>query len=474
MTYNTTDYSQRDFTASLERLLGLLQQELPEYTDQNQSDVGTVLMGLLARESDQLQFYLDQAFAEGFIDTARYKQSLIDLANLVGYGPKLASAASTTLRISRKEDVTDVITVPQYSAFSRVDGITYLNTSAVTMASGVEYVDVNVLEGEPVTLTVDPDEITTVDKSGHQKYNLGKDVATDSVVLQHGDPAVTWTQVDSFYNSQATDYHFRLELYADKHNNVTDTVWLVFGNGTYGREKPTSDLTVSYIKTNGADGNCGSNRIDTPPTSLVDLVTCNNSSPATGGAGAESIANLRRRIPQVTRTQRRAVTLEDYKALVESVTGVKYCQAQDRNDSITIPYLYVLLYVVPEGGGTLSDYTRSLIQAELQAKGHLGTWSNRYIIQDAVSVPTNITCTIGLEDGYGEAAVKTAINTALQNLFNLDNLGIGTNLAFADIHSAVSGVSGVSYVEFTEPIATVTAQTGELLTLGTVTIQVVA
>lgn len=471
-TYNYTDFSSRDFTAHLERLLGLLKTELPEYTDMNQSDAGTILMGLLARESDQLHFYLDQAFAEGFINTARYKQSLIDLGALVGYGPKLASPASTTLKVTRLDGVTSDVQIPQYASFSRADGTTYVTTSTVTLASGVEYVDVTVLEGELVELTVDPDDIGTVDNSGLHKYNLGKDVADASVIVQHGSPAINWTEVESFYNSQSTDYHFKLELYADKYNDVTDTVFLVFGDGVYGREKPSSDLTIKYIKTTGSNGNCGSGYIITPGASLVDYVTCNNTSPATGGASAESITNIKRRLPQVTRTQRRAVTLDDYEALVESVTGVKYCSAQDRNSSIAIPYLYVLLYVVPEGGGSLSDYTKTLIKTELQAKGHLGTWSNRYIIKDATTVSTDITCTIGLEDGYGESSVKTAINTALESLFSLDNLDIGSNLSFSDLHHAVSQVSGVSYVEFTSPVATVVAETGQRLTLGTVSITV--
>ena len=96
-----TDYSGRDFTAGLERALTRLRQDCPELTDLNPSDAGVSIIRNTERDVDLINLYLDLAFAENFVRTAKFKQSIIELAYLVGVSPKLASAAMTLLRISR-------------------------------------------------------------------------------------------------------------------------------------------------------------------------------------------------------------------------------------------------------------------------------------------------------------------------------------------------------------------------------------
>ena len=133
------DFSGRDFTSEFERLLTLLKADLPEYTDWNHSDAGIVLLRLLARETDLLNDYIDRVFAEGFLRTAWFKQSLVELGNLVDCLPKLANAAATTMTVTRVPNAEfDALPIPLPAGtpFMRKEGIEYTFQDAVTIAVG--------------------------------------------------------------------------------------------------------------------------------------------------------------------------------------------------------------------------------------------------------------------------------------------------------------------------------------------------
>ena len=458
-------YTGRDFTSEYNRLIALLQSELPEYTDLNHSDAGIVLIRLLARETDQLNNYIDRVFSEGFLQTALFKQSLIELGMLVGYLPTISNAATTTITITRTFGMEGDIEVPQYTEFTRSNGLIYVNTDAVTMTG--DAVTFSVTQGEYIELTKTSTDFDTVDWSGHLKLNLGVGVAANTVVMTSGtSPQYTWTEVDSFWRSTSTDRHFLLELDED------DNVWLVIGDGTSGASLPTStNINISYIKCDGKAGNCGAGMITSIPDALSGLVaTVTNPIIANGGADAESTDSIRRNIPRVVRTQRRGVTLEDYNTLVENIPGVLWCQALDRNSLDYYPWEFVALYVVPSGGGPMSTNFKNLILAELQDWGHMQNWSERYVLVDAVEVPVDVNVRIGLAPGYNSSTVIASVMSSLTDLFDIENRGISEPLLFTDLHYSVQNTTGVSYCEFTTPSVDVYPGDGGIITNGSFTV----
>lgn len=478
----THTFSGRDFTAEFERLLALLRDELPEYTDWNHSDAGIVLLRLLARETDQLNYYIDRVFAEGFLSTAQFRQSLVDLGLLVGYLPTLAAAASTRLRLVRRPDAGNgAITIPKYSEFTRIDGLPYLTVEAVTIAEGESQVEVDASQGNLVTLSINPGEFGVMDWTRRPKRNLGRSIAAGSCEVWHGNPALAWSEVDGFWRSWPEDRHFLLEL-----NGDDDSVWLVMGDGTQGMLPPAHEpLQVRFVRTAEALGNCGHSRISGVPDGLADLITCTNIEPATGGAPAEGTESLRRMIPRVTRTQRRGVTTEDYEALIEHMPGVLHVQAIDRNDvagplaaamfgsaEYGWPHLYVVLVVVPEGGGPMSSLLKEQIWAQCGNWGHLGNWRSRYVLTDAIAVPVNVAMRVGVLPGNQPDVVTSAVISSVQNVMAIENQTIGGTLRFAVLHQAASAVAGVSWVEFDAPISDTVAPAGHVITAGMITAQV--
>jgi uncharacterized phage protein gp47/JayE len=465
----TVNYTGRDFTARYASLLAQFRTLVPELTDMNHSNPGIALIRLLASESDFLSYYADHVFNSGYVDHAQFKQMLVNLGKSIDMLPKLASASTGVITITRGDGVTGDIVIPKYSAFTRTDGISYLTDAAATLESAETSIDIPVTQGALVQLSINIGDFEATDNSRRLRYNLGVNVAAGSATVITTSNSLQWTEVDSYYRTTADDLHYTLELYADSYNGLTDTTFLTLCKKEDDAELP-ANLTVSFVRCNGANGNTGADTILKPPTALADDITVTNSETTTGGGPSETKEEIRARIPLVARTQRRAVTAEDYQALIWSISGVKYCETVDRNTDPVLPFEYVLLYVTPAGGGTISSQLRQLILAECQNKGHLGSWTGRYIILDSTQNAVDITARVGITNGYSAQPIFLAIRTALQEKYDLAYSASLKIWTFSEIHQTISNIEGVSWVEFSTPIANVTAATGEILTLGTVTL----
>ncbi len=471
------DYSGRDFTATFERQISRLNQDVPELTDLNHSDGGISLIRLNSRELDQLHFYLDLIFSEGFIESALFLQDAIRLARLVECKPMLASGALTRLLITRVDNSNYnniVINIPVFTSFSREDGVGFVTLQSVAIPVGVQSVYVDAMQGVLVDVVITPTDFVYPDLTGNPKYNMGSGVAAGSVVLTHSEDTIVWQEVESFWRSMPSDYHYSLELFADEYNNETNTVFLVIGDGTYGASVPETGLHLRYIRTDGAAGNSGSGVVNLYPNTFVGVITVTNADYATGGSDVETLSSFKDRIPAVVRTQRRGVVLEDYEALVKSIPGVADCQAIDRNLVTYYPWEFVALYVVPVGGGALPGALYDTIMQQLQSWGHLQSWSGRYLLQSVTEIVVPVSVRIGVLAGYLPASVQAAVVLAIQSCFTLDRISVGSPLSFSLLHTACSRVVGVSWVEFDAPTTDVAISFGELPIVGDVLVTVIA
>jgi hypothetical protein len=474
----TTSFTSRDYTAIFEWLLNILREECPEITDYNYSEPAQALVRLIARATDSMSLYVDEAFAESFIHSAKFKQSLIDIARSVDLLPKLPNAAVATVRLTRKGiyignvGETGVISIPAGARVYKADGTGYVITTDVTMQVSDAYKDITVVQGERITRTLTISDFTLDQKTGRYYYNMGSGVAANSVTFVENS-LISWEEVESLYRSFSDDEHFALEVYADLYNGISDTVFFTIGNDTVGKSLVSgTSYELSYIKCDGAAGNTGSGTITIIDETYNYLVTIANTTSATGGAGVENIEDFRARIPRVVRTQRRAVTKEDYEALVLSIPGVKRCECIDRNDVDRWPHLYVVIYVVPEGGGAMSTTLYNTIMAQLTSIACLGGWEGRYILLDAEEVPVDIICSIGINYGYSSEAVISSVTTAINSYFHVDNNDVHMVFSLGSLHTTIMAVTGVSWVEFNDAVVNVYPDHGQITTVGTITITV--
>lgn len=106
----SVDYTSRDYSALLSDMQALIPNFTPNWTNRDPSDFGMVLIELFAYMGDIMSYYIDRSANEAMIGTASQRQSLLDIASLLGYVPTLATPATTTVTFTNTSQAS--ITVP--------------------------------------------------------------------------------------------------------------------------------------------------------------------------------------------------------------------------------------------------------------------------------------------------------------------------------------------------------------------------
>ena len=150
-----------------------------------------------------------------------------------------------------------------------------------------------------------------------------------------------------------------------------------FGDGVLGRKLEDGEVVeISYIVTNGSSTNGartftfngileddGGNTI-TQPFSATSTNTISN---ATGGADIESIEKIKYNAPKFYGSQNRAVTTNDYKAIVRNLyPSISDIIVFGGEEQVPPAYGKVLLSVKPTEAAALSAFTKSELQKELK------------------------------------------------------------------------------------------------------------
>jgi uncharacterized membrane protein len=93
-------YLNKDFTAFKENLIEFAKTYFPKsYNDFSDASPGTMFIEMASYIGDSLSYYVDDTLKESLITYAEDKRSLIALAQYLGYKPKVASPAITTLAV---------------------------------------------------------------------------------------------------------------------------------------------------------------------------------------------------------------------------------------------------------------------------------------------------------------------------------------------------------------------------------------
>ena len=75
----------RDYEGYKYDMIKKLKKKVPEYTDFSESDMGIVLIELLANQLDMLSYYQEVIAGENFLDTAQERESVVKKCRTLGY-----------------------------------------------------------------------------------------------------------------------------------------------------------------------------------------------------------------------------------------------------------------------------------------------------------------------------------------------------------------------------------------------------
>ena len=240
--------------------------------------------------------------------------------------------------------------------------------------------------------------------------------------------------------------------------------------GTYGISPSDTTLTVRYLTGGGTNSNVPlgtlvnlnksnaffqSNNLN-PITSqyIFDSLSCNNSEPASGGKGGDTLEEIRQNTLSLIASQQRSVTANDYliRALsmpsnYGSITKAYIEQPKlTRNLSTNIPTLF--LYILTQNSIGKLDYANNTL------KNNLRTYISQYRmigdnieIKDAYIINIGIHFEITVLPEYNNSEVLLSCVSSLQSYFLIDKWQLNQPIIMQDLYILLDKIKGVQTVK---------------------------
>lgn len=147
------DYTSRDYKSIRSMLVGLAAGLQPDWETVGETgDFGTLLLELYAYSSDIMNYYIDRVGSEAFLGTAVRRQSVLYIADMLGYQPVGQRAATVPVTFNWSWDTDNLSggVIPVYTY--TVSDATATN-GLVTMGITSETYVINLAVGQTVTVS---------------------------------------------------------------------------------------------------------------------------------------------------------------------------------------------------------------------------------------------------------------------------------------------------------------------------------
>ena len=342
------------------------------FTDYNFEGSGmSVLMDLLAYNTHYLAFHANMLANEMFIDTALTRSASVSHAKALGYMPSSVKSSYATVDVTVKGVPTSQKTLVMSAGTiftTTVDSVSYNfvtigDHTAASDTGTFVFTGVKIYEGTRIRYTY------TVDSSNLEQQfiipSASADTNTIVVSVQASSSDIT-TEVYTLNTDYATLDSTSLKYFLQEVENGQYEVY--FGDGITGKKPIDGNIIIlDYVVTNGslADGA----NIFTPASSVggYSNVTALATASAGGGGEAETVDSIKFNAPLKYATQGRAVTPDDYKAIVPSVyTNIKSIQCWGGEDNDPPIYGKVYVAIRPNTGTSLTTTTKNSIITNLK------------------------------------------------------------------------------------------------------------
>ena len=439
---NLLDYVDYDFDRLVDQLIQRLHQDSEAWKDTYRSATGQMLIELFSYVGNLVLYYIERRAEESYIDTAKHKSSVINLVRLLNYLPKRKTSAVGVLTFSLSAPLTKNVYIPKWTECETPSGIKYVTIEDVVILAGGTSVDANVIQGEKVDIEI------TSDGLSNQEYKVEDDSVENTNLFIFVD-GTEWTKVSTFLSSQSDSEEYKLRTELD------ETVTVIFGDGVRGKIPPnTNTILIRYVKSDGVDGNVyQTGSVDTINTTIYDedgavvnTISVTNTDTLLGGDDAEDIEEIKYEAPRVFSTGDRAVTKDDYIAILENYAGVANANAWGENEENPPNYdmfnrvkLVILLQNWALPGTTFKEDLSEFLYEKAQL-----TVKYEYI--DAVILDVIPVLDVKANTGYTLSTVTDNIEEALGQQFILGTTTrLGTPKRLSDLIYVVDDLAGVSY-----------------------------
>jgi hypothetical protein len=381
----------------------------------------SVLLDVLAYNTHYNALYNNLAINEMFLDSARKRNSVVSLSKMLGYSPRSATCAQATitLTVSAPGSGATTLTLPAYTPFTTtIDGASYtfytIGSVVATSSTGVfTFSNLVITEGTPLTFNIPVGTNT--------RYiipNSAIDLNTLTVRIQDSASSsvyTTFTKAETLIGVDSTTKCFWVK-------EIDEGLYeLTFGDGNLGMQLDTGNIVHLNYFVSSLDAPNKARQFTYGGGTLISgaAISITTTGIAANGAAAEDIDSIRFNAPRMYASQNRAVTPDDYKAIVYSqfsdAGSVTCWGGEDNNPPV---YGKVYICVKPKDADKLTTTQKAALIATILDQ------RNVVSVQPIIVDPEYINIALHVTVYYNEqATARTAseIAAGVTNTINAYN-----------------------------------------------------
>jgi hypothetical protein len=412
-----------------------------------------ILLDVLAYNTHYQAFYANMVANEAFLDSARKRNSVVSLAKHLNYTPRSRKASRVTVNVKYPTAATTAEGNMNLNRASAGALVLPRGTRFTSRGQGGETYIFNTLEdykfevvsGELVvrnavlyegSLRTDSFVVNTKDSS--QKFLLSdKNVDIDTIIVRVFASVSdtrgindSWRRANDITELDGSSNSFFVQ-------ETEDGTWEVyFGDGVIGRAMENGNvIRVVYLSSNGENANgIGSTDTTQSPSFrstgsigyVVSVVTDTNGDPqpSFGGEAPESTDSIRFYAPRAYQAQERAVTADDYLAILARDYSLKsdsfLVWGGEENDPPQ--YGKVFISIKPKNSAKLSISEKQSITRNILGKRNVLTVTPEVVDPEVIylNITTNVyynpNSTILSNDEIGSAVRSRIVTFGDENL----------------------------------------------------------
>lgn len=353
------NYSMRDYSTILQELEDWVTLNKPEYwSDFFESNLGELLIELIAYHGDLLSFAIDRVGEETFLKSCRRYKSGLKHAELLGYKPYQATAASVDVRVT------------PLPANIATYGVQIEKGTQIRLGNDVVFeVDKNYsFPAGSTAITFSLQEGQTVDEEFESNGTEFITFTTENInVIDHSwslyVDGVEWTEVDYVELTPHSGNVYCTQYEGDR------SITVRFGNGITGGVPPYGATIKIVLRIGGGEkGNVQARSIVTAINAIQNgqQISLNviNDYAASGGSEREKLDHVKRWAPLNVKTVDKAITRQDYETEAgsfadASLGAIARASAKLRVGTLAVPDPGPADYTIVEAFDVVTDITEN-------------------------------------------------------------------------------------------------------------------
>ena len=362
-----------DFVDIKQNLKNYLKQQ-STFTDYNFEGSGlNVLLDVLAYNTHYNAMAAHLSLNEAFLESAQIRGNAVARARMLGYVPtsRLTAKASVTIVInvsSESGTIPGTITIPR-------------GTKLSTTVSGLTYQFVT-LDSATATRIGDLFTFTAVDigegSFNSIKYRIDNDIAIQKHQLPHANVDTGTLRVRVQANEESSSYDLYIKFETLLQIDGTSKVYhlqenssgfyeVYFGDSIIGKKPSYNNIvTLDYVYSHGKEANGASTFTVTNSIEGFSTIAVTTLSNSAGGADQETLESIRYNAPLAYTSQNRAVTSEDYRAIINrNFTNISSINTWGGEDNAIPDYGKVYICIKPNTATALTTSEKNNITGSI-------------------------------------------------------------------------------------------------------------